>query len=96
MKIVNNKSHLARSGFVAAALTGLMLAGCASYTKSGETSDENMATSGGECHGINACAGHGACGGEGHSCAGKNSCKGKGWVKMDKAECDKKGGTFKE
>ena len=49
----------------------------------------------GECHGINACKGKGECGGEGHECAGNNSCKGKGWIKMSKAACKKKKGTFK-
>lgn len=50
----------------------------------------------GECHGVNACKGSGACGGKGHSCAGKNACKGKGWVKKTKKECEAKGGTWKK
>ncbi|MBT3236148.1 MAG: hypothetical protein HN353_09380 [Bdellovibrionales bacterium] len=79
------------------ALTGLVLAaGCAAGTTG---SNSNSAASAqavmGECHGVNACKGAGACGGKGHSCAGKNSCKGKGWLKLSKAECSEKGGTFK-
>jgi hypothetical protein len=31
--------------------------------------------------------------GKGQSCAGQNSCKGQGWVKMDKDQCVKQGGT---
>lgn len=50
----------------------------------------------GECHGINACKGQGACGGKGHSCAGKNTCKGQGWVQLSKADCDAKKGKFVE
>lgn len=76
-----------------AALTGLMLAGCASGTQA--TSDSSSTVAKGECHGINACKGTGECGGAGHSCAGKNSCKGKGWVTLSKLDCDSKGGTFK-
>ncbi len=77
----------------AAALTGLMMAGCSSVTKS--TSDSSSAVTQGECHGVNSCKGTGDCGGAGYSCAGKNSCKGKGWVKLSKTDCDAKGGTFK-
>ena len=49
----------------------------------------------GECHGINACKGKGACGGPGYSCAGNNACKGKGWISMTEADCKIKKGTFK-
>jgi hypothetical protein len=78
---------------VTAALAGLMLAGCA--TSKATTADKTSTVTG-ECHGINSCKGTGDCGGVGTSCAGTNSCKGKGWVKMSKADCDAKGGTFKE
>ena len=45
------------------------------------------------CQGINACKGHGECGGAGHDCAGKNECKGKGWISATAADCKAKGGT---
>lgn len=78
-----------KTTILTAALTGLMLAGCASGSK---TASE---TAQGECHGVNSCKGKGECGGAGYSCAGKNSCKGQGWVKLSKAECDQKSGKFK-
>jgi hypothetical protein len=50
----------------------------------------------GECWGINACKGQGACGGaDGHECAGQNACKGQGWLSLTKPDCDAKGGKFK-
>jgi len=82
-----------KTAILTAALTGLMMAGCASGTKA--TSDSSSTVAQGECHGVNSCKGTGECGGAGHSCAGKNSCKGKGWVKLSKMDCDTKGGTFK-
>ncbi|MBX7230960.1 MAG: hypothetical protein K1X29_02640 [Bdellovibrionales bacterium] len=82
-----------KTAILTAALTGLMMAGCASGTKA--TTDTSGAMAQGECHGVNSCKGTGECGGAGHSCAGKNSCKGQGWVKLSKKDCDTKGGTFK-
>lgn len=73
------------------ALTGMVMAAGCSTTNSTQASKVV-----GECHGVNSCKGSGACGGKGHSCAGKNSCKGKGWIKLTKAQCDDKGGDFKE
>ena len=78
-----------KAALVTAALSGLMLAACSTAP----TSSANVAA--GECHGINSCKGTGECGGAGHSCAGKNACKGKGWVKLSQADCEKKGGEFK-
>ena len=75
---------------LAAAVTGLMMAGCSTAGSSSGTS-----VAAGECHGVNSCKGKGECGGAGHSCAGKNSCKGQGWVKLSKADCEGKGGKFK-
>ncbi len=49
----------------------------------------------GECWGVNACKGQGACGGVGHECAGQNACKGQGWLSLSKSECDGKNGKFK-
>ena len=83
-----------KTAILTAALTGLMMAGCASGTKT--TSDSSSTVAQGECHGVNSCKGTGECGGAGHSCAGKNSCKGKGGVKLSKADCDAKSGTFKK
>ena len=74
---------------ITAAVTGLMMVGCASAPK--PVADVVM----GECHGINACKGQGECGGVGHACAGKNSCKGKGWLKMSHADCDDSAGKYK-
>lgn len=82
-----------KTRILTAAFTGLIMAGCASETKMASDSSSTMAQ--GECHGINSCKGTGECGGAGHSCAGKNSCKGKGWVTLSKADCNSKGGTFK-
>lgn len=81
-----------KAAILTAALTGLVLAGCASGQKA--TSD-SASVAQGECHGVNACKGQGECGGAGHACAGKNSCKGQGWLKLSKADCDQKGGKFK-
>ncbi len=75
---------------LAAALTGLFVAGCST---GGGSSNSSVAS--GECHGINACKGKGECGGSGHACGGKNACKGQGWVKLSKADCEGKGGKFK-
>lgn len=50
----------------------------------------------GECHGVNACKGHGECAGNTNSCTGKNSCKGMGWIKASKTHCTKQGGKFKK
>ena len=74
-----------------AALGGLLLA----TTISAASAEEGAATAKmGECHGINACKGTGACHGAGNSCAGKNACKGQGWVKATKTDCEAKGGKF--
>lgn len=77
---------------VAAAVAGLVIAGSA-HADHHEAKGADAAK--GECHGVNECKGTGACGGDGHACAGKNACKGKGWLKLTKAECDAKKGTFK-
>ncbi len=86
-----------RGLLLGAALTGLLtVAACSSggsTTDSASPAVDSGAT--GECHGINSCKGTGDCGGKGYSCAGKNACKGQGWLKLKKAECEKKGGKFK-
>lgn len=48
----------------------------------------------GKCYGINGCKGQGECATKDHGCGGMNSCKGKGWLKLTKAACDEKKGTF--
>jgi len=79
-----------------AALGGLMLAATVSAVSAEDTKGAAAgADKTGECHGINACKGTGACHGADQSCAGKNACKGKGWTKTTKADCEAKGGTFK-
>ncbi|HYC00798.1 MAG TPA: hypothetical protein VEC57_16820 [Candidatus Limnocylindrales bacterium] len=79
-----------------AAFGGLLLAatvstGVAEEAKGGDASGKK-----GECHGVNSCKGTGECGGDGHGCHGKNECKGKGWISMTKADCEAKGGKFKD
>jgi len=49
----------------------------------------------GECWGVNACKGQGACGGDGHTCAGQNACKGKGWLSLTSGDCAGRNGKFK-
>lgn len=80
-----------------AAVAGLMATAHAKDAKkeAAAPSKPAMEAGMGECHGVNACKGHGACGGEGHECAGKNSCKGKGWVSLSEADCKAKKGTWK-
>ena len=79
--MISKKSLLA-----SAALSGLIVAaGCASMD--GLMGGPQFVM--GECHGINACKGNGACEGVGHTCEGKNDCEGKGWLKMTKGTCEK-------
>jgi len=80
---------MSKKALILAAVSTLALtaSGCASKTSS---------TAMGQCHGVNACKGEGACGGKTHDCAGKNSCKGKGWIKMIKGKCESIGGTYKK
>ncbi|TGN20679.1 hypothetical protein [Leptospira idonii] len=78
-----------RSLLVGAAIAGLSLSACTTTNTSNTGSKVE-----GECHGINACKGQGACGGKGSSCAGTNACKGKGWLKTAENECVSKGGKF--
>jgi uncharacterized membrane protein len=76
--------------FVGAAIAGILSASGAGMLNA------KPAEAKGECHGVNACKGKGACGGkEGHSCAGQNSCKGKGWLSLTEKDCKTKGGEFK-
>jgi hypothetical protein len=93
------------TGLAAAALAALAMAGCSTSPK--VVDGMNKGRSGpadkpapveekpGECWGVNACKGQGACGGVGHECAGNNACKGKGWLTLTKPKCDAKGGKFK-
>lgn len=79
-----------------AALAALALAGCAHQHGAKASAPQAAAGPKGECHGVNACKGKGACGnGADAACAGQNTCKGLGWLSLTKAECDAKGGTFK-
>lgn len=85
-----------RTMLTGAALAAMTLAACAS-PKSAQMGKEKggMMAAKGECWGVNACKGQGACGGAGQGCAGSNECKGKGWLTLSKSDCDAKSGTFK-
>ena len=48
------------------------------------------------CYGINACAQHGQCSGEGNGCASQNSCKGQGWLPLTEKVCKAKGGVVEK
>ncbi len=76
---------------IAASIAGLMAA------VSTPAHAEQMAPADGKvpCYGVNACKGHGECGGKGYSCAGNNACKGQGWVSMAPDACTKiQGGSL--
>lgn len=80
-----------------AALGGLVLAATTTPAWADDAAaGAEGSTAMGECHGVNSCKGTGDCGGKGHACAGKNECKGHGWIKSTKADCESKGGDFKE
>lgn len=89
-----------KTGLTAAALAALALGACAHHGKGSASADAASSEAGkkGECHGVNACKGKGACGGAdggGHECAGSNACKGKGWLSLTEAECKGLNGKFK-
>lgn len=86
--------HKTKKRLMATAVAAILVAGTLTAFSGNARATEQPADEKGECHGVNACKGQGACGGKGHSCAGKNDCKGKGWLKLTKAECDQKGGKF--
>jgi len=73
---------------MAAAIAGLALGAVAAHEGEDHSKDK------GKCFGINSCTGKGQCATKEHTCAGMNTCKGKGWIKLTKAECEKKGGKF--
>jgi hypothetical protein len=77
-----------------AATAGIMAA--ATTASAAPAGDVKVAM--GECHGINSCKGKGQCGGPGtgHECGGKNACKGQGWVRLSKADCATKKGTWEK
>ncbi|MDA0738615.1 MAG: hypothetical protein O2999_01470 [Nitrospirae bacterium] len=76
-----------KSLLVTTALSSLLLASTA-YAGAGHEGGHSDSAAG-QCHGVNACKGHGSCQGVGHECKGKNSCEGKGWLKMTKDMCEK-------
>lgn len=82
--------------FLAAAVAGLSLASANLLAADKAAPKKDATAVEGECHGINACKGQGACGGKSHSCAGKNECKGQGWLKTTEKECKEKKGEFKK
>lgn len=86
----------------AAALAALAMGGCghgghmsSNASSVPATGPAPVSNAKGECWGVNACKGQGACGGVGHECAGQNTCKGQGWLSLSKSECDGKSGKFK-
>ena len=80
--------NLKKALLTSAALSGLMIAGCASSGSHHDSGGGLHAAVEGQCHGVNACKGKGDCSGKGYKCAGENACEGKGWLKMSKAQCD--------
>jgi hypothetical protein len=96
-----------KTKMTAAALAALALGGCGSSSgerrldrdrkgpPSAAAKAVEAAGPAGECWGVNACKGQGACGGVGHECAGQNECKGQGWLTLTKPQCDERGGKFK-
>jgi uncharacterized membrane protein len=50
----------------------------------------------GKCMGVNGCKGQSDCATSAGACKGQNTCKGHGFLKMSKADCDAKGGTFEK
>ena len=88
-----------KTNLAAAALAALAMSGCKSTDNVAANSSTASAptTTGakGECWGVNACKGQGACGGVGHECAGQNECKGQGWLSLTKTDCDGRNGKFK-
>jgi uncharacterized membrane protein len=86
MTKTNKLMSAAIAGLLGATMASSALAMDKSTSKSVDTE---------KCYGINACKGHGKCGGEGTSCAGTNSCKGKGWIDVIKGTCaDINGGSL--
>jgi uncharacterized membrane protein len=77
-----------KGALIAAAVAGLFATG--SLMAADEQKSEAKTV---KCSGTNACKGHGACAGAGHSCAGKNACKGQGVVRMTADDCNAKGGV---
>lgn len=79
---------------MSAAIAGLVGAALASNAMAADK-ETTKKVSVEKCYGINACKGHGKCGGEGHACAGQNSCKGQGWIEVIKGTCqDITGGSL--
>ena len=90
---MKERSKKAGAVLLASAVAGLLAVSSATKALAAEEGKEGGKV---KCYGANACKGQGSCAQAGHSCAGKNACKGQGWIKATKAECDKKGGTFKK
>jgi uncharacterized membrane protein len=74
---------------LAAAVAGLMMASHAVAADNNAKTGEQTKV---KCYGVNACKGHGACGGAGHGCAGKNACKGQGFIETTPDDCKAQGG----
>ncbi|MGH7818725.1 MAG: BufA2 family periplasmic bufferin-type metallophore [Candidatus Binatia bacterium] len=80
-----------KGALLATAVAGLFLASSAPAEEAPAAKDAKV-----KCYGVNACKGHGGCGGAGHACAGQNECKGKGFVETSAEDCKAKGGRTTE
>lgn len=79
-------------------LTGVTLAVAAATifatTGCANTPTATGASAKGQCAGVNACKGQGACKTATSACKGQNACKGQGWMSMTASECKSAGGKF--
>ena len=80
---MNKGTKKAGAVLLASAVVGLLALNTASNAVAEEAGGGDGKV---KCYGANACKGHGACAGAGHSCAGKNACKGQGVVETDSKE----------
>lgn len=74
----------------------LALAAAAVFAATGCANTPYASAAKGNCAGVNACKGQGACKTANSACKGQNACKGKGILKVSKAECTSAGGNFSD
>ncbi len=91
-----NLSIKKKTGLALSATAALLLSACASDDDMGDQQTMKQDGDMGQCHGVNSCKGTSACATAESSCSGQNSCKGKGWVPSNAADCEAKGGEFKQ
>ena len=78
-----NKRKLILEAAVAGILSGMFAISNASADDTANNANKRDVE---KCYGV-VKAGHGSCGGKGHSCAGENKCNGEGWVNVEKGHC---------